>query len=211
MKWSAERDDLSLLPHLTAQDKGALRRAGVTTTRDLAALKELRRGHVRRWRGAGATALVPAAGKEALVRRLAATWPVGPRLDELVHRARRYRHVEEGRQSTRSQLHPRARATARCPTATRTTTPTWCASTSTPSTTTCTTGSTCSARWSSACEGGVERPERRRSVVHLADGPPDSPQREERALRRLDRRHCCARSSRWRAPTRRGSRGRRST
>ena len=32
MKWSAEHDDLSLLPHLTEQEKGALRRAGVTTT-----------------------------------------------------------------------------------------------------------------------------------------------------------------------------------
>ena len=37
------------------------------------------------------TELVPAPGKEALARRLAATWPVGPRLDELIHRARRYR------------------------------------------------------------------------------------------------------------------------
>ncbi|HEX5503477.1 MAG TPA: AAA domain-containing protein [Thermomicrobiales bacterium] len=83
MKWSAAHDDLSLLPHLTAQDKAALGRAGVATARDLAALKE--------FADQGAEDLVPAPGREALVRDLAATWPVGPRLDELIHRARRYR------------------------------------------------------------------------------------------------------------------------
>src|SRR5215216_3386965 len=93
MKRSAETDDLSLLPHLTEQDKRALQRNGVSTTADLAALKDLHRaGHVSvdgeiRER----TELVPAPGKSNLTRRLAATWPVGQRLDELIHRARRYR------------------------------------------------------------------------------------------------------------------------
>ena len=41
MKWAAERDDLSLLPHLSEQDKSALQGAGVTTTRELAALWSL--------------------------------------------------------------------------------------------------------------------------------------------------------------------------
>ncbi len=84
LKWSAERDDLSLLPHLTALDKGALQRAGVGRIRDLALLKQPANG-------ARDGALVPAPNAEGLVRELSVTWPVGPRLDELVHRARRYR------------------------------------------------------------------------------------------------------------------------
>jgi hypothetical protein len=88
MKWCAERDDLSLLPHLTAAEKSALQRAGIATAAELALLKEFPPS------GDGAETgmdLLPAPGKEALCRRVATTWPVGPRLDELVHRARRYR------------------------------------------------------------------------------------------------------------------------
>jgi len=81
MKWSAEREDLSLLPYLTGTEKDALRRAGVATVGELAALKDFGTD----------TELVPAPGREAAVKRLAATWPVGPRLDELVHRARQFR------------------------------------------------------------------------------------------------------------------------
>jgi len=40
MKWSAERDDLSLLPYMGGTDKEALRRAGVPTVRSLATLKD---------------------------------------------------------------------------------------------------------------------------------------------------------------------------
>ena len=40
MKWAAEHDDLSLLPHLTEQDKLGLLRAGVATTRETATLME---------------------------------------------------------------------------------------------------------------------------------------------------------------------------
>ena len=59
----------------------------ISSVRDLAALKDFAPT------GASGTTidLVPAAGREAQVRQLAATWPVGPRLDELVHRARRFR------------------------------------------------------------------------------------------------------------------------
>ncbi len=105
MKRSVEGDDLSLLPHLAEQEKAALRRAGIETTRDLAALKVLRQP------GAGGATpgpteaddppelgrsrrswdLVPAPGREADVRALAGTWRLGPRLDTLVHRAHRYR------------------------------------------------------------------------------------------------------------------------
>ncbi|MFO0796355.1 MAG: AAA domain-containing protein [Gemmataceae bacterium] len=83
MKWSAEAEDLSLLPYLTGTEKEALRRGGVGTVGELAALKD--------FEAAGATDLVAAPGREAAVKRLAATWPVGPRLDELVHRARMFR------------------------------------------------------------------------------------------------------------------------
>lgn len=82
MKATAEADDLCLVPHLTPGDRSALARLGIRTTADLARLKEPA--------GSGG-ALLPAPGKEDLCRRAAVTWPVGPRLDELVHRARRYR------------------------------------------------------------------------------------------------------------------------
>lgn len=84
MKWCAERDDLSLLPHLTMQDKRALKRCGVETTSQLAAVKETVDGHPAH--------LAPRSGAETLAEKLSATWPVGPRLDELIHRARRFRH-----------------------------------------------------------------------------------------------------------------------
>ena len=81
MKWSAEADDLSLLPQLTLEDKNALRRRGVTTVTQLAHLKRLDVG----------TELVTPAATQSIVQELSVTWPVGPRLDELIHRARRYR------------------------------------------------------------------------------------------------------------------------
>ncbi|QDU21332.1 bifunctional RecB family nuclease/DEAD/DEAH box helicase [Urbifossiella limnaea] len=87
MKWSAEREDLSLLPYLSGTEKDALRRAGVATICGLATLKEFAPSTA----GGTTTDLVPAPGREALVKTLAATWPVGPRLDELVHRARQFR------------------------------------------------------------------------------------------------------------------------
>jgi hypothetical protein len=86
MKWSAEQDDLSLIPYLSVAEKKALRRLGIASTRDLAGLKELRRG-AEGERGE----LTPVPATVALCRQAATTWPVGHRLDELIHRARRYR------------------------------------------------------------------------------------------------------------------------
>lgn len=87
LKWSAERDDLSLIPHVAEREKDALLRAGVTTVRQLAHLKEFRKdpgqNHL--------SELVPTPATETLATTLGATWPIGPRIDELVHRARRYR------------------------------------------------------------------------------------------------------------------------
>lgn len=89
LKWATEHDDLSLLPYLTMQDKIALRRLGLTTTQTLATLKDLppRDANGRR----GKAELLPAQGREDEVRAAARAWPVGPRVDELVVRARRYR------------------------------------------------------------------------------------------------------------------------
>ncbi|MDQ3227075.1 MAG: AAA domain-containing protein [Chloroflexota bacterium] len=90
MKWAAEHDDLSLLPHLTEHEKTGLQRAGIATTRDLATIFEP---------ALDATSgkpdlrvLSPALGREFTVQRISRTWPVGPRLEELAHRARRHRH-----------------------------------------------------------------------------------------------------------------------
>lgn len=87
MKWSAEQEDLSLLPYMTGTEKDALRRAGVTTVQSLAGLKEFAPPKA----DAKATELVSAPGREAQVKQIAASWSVGPRLDELIHRARSFR------------------------------------------------------------------------------------------------------------------------
>ena len=87
MKSSAEREDLSLLPYMTGTEKEVLRRVGVTTIKELATLKDFAPAPD----GKPATELVPAPGREAQVKQIAASWPVGPRLDELVHRARSFR------------------------------------------------------------------------------------------------------------------------
>jgi hypothetical protein len=89
MKWAAEHDDLSLLPHLTEHDKSGLQRGGISTTRELAHLLEpaarLDSGEP------DLRYLAPLPEREEAARRISRTWPVGPRLEELVHRARRYR------------------------------------------------------------------------------------------------------------------------
>jgi AAA domain len=87
MKWSAEKEDLSLLPYMTGTDKEAMRRVGVTTVQSLATIKDFVPPS-----GTGTPAdLVPASGREAQVKQIAATWSVGPRLDELIHRAKSFR------------------------------------------------------------------------------------------------------------------------
>ncbi|MGC4105254.1 MAG: ATP-binding protein [Thermomicrobiales bacterium] len=93
MKQCAEVDDLSLIPHISAGEKGALRAEGVTTVRALARLKEMERKDTIQVDGEPRdhTVLLPRPRTEALTRKLAATWPVGPNLDELIFRARRYR------------------------------------------------------------------------------------------------------------------------
>jgi len=85
LKWSADHEDLSLLPYMNSTEKEALRRVGITTIKSLATLKEFVSG--------SKADLVPAPGREAQVKQIAATWPVGPRLDELIHRAKSFRRL----------------------------------------------------------------------------------------------------------------------
>jgi len=70
LKWCAVHDDLSLIPQLSEQDKTVLRREGIETAGRLAAIKT---------------------AEPSLAADLATTWPVGSRMDELIARAQRYR------------------------------------------------------------------------------------------------------------------------
>lgn len=79
MRRAAERDDVSLIPHLTAHDRSALRRNGIRTVAEVAALP------------LGTESEDAAPDAQELRRALATTWPLSARLDEIIYRARRYR------------------------------------------------------------------------------------------------------------------------
>ena len=89
-KWTAERDDLSLIPLIGLNAKRALRGAGVTTTAELAHLKEPGTVAVG---GVVRQTLVARPETAAVCRTLAGQRVVGARLDELVLRARRHRRA----------------------------------------------------------------------------------------------------------------------
>ncbi|HEV2880945.1 MAG TPA: AAA domain-containing protein [Pyrinomonadaceae bacterium] len=74
---TAEREDLSLIPSLTATEKGALRSVGVRTTRELSRLMDYGKG-----------GMLPAPERESDVERIGARWPLGSRLPVLAQRAR---------------------------------------------------------------------------------------------------------------------------
>lgn len=74
---TAERRDLSLVPLITTSEKRALEAEGVASAGELAALMEYAGREMR-----------PAAGREELLRRASARWPLGGRLPLLVQRAR---------------------------------------------------------------------------------------------------------------------------
>lgn len=171
MKTSAQDDDLSLLPHIAASEKSALRVQGIRTVRELATLKQLEASGESDGRE-----LLPTPGREAEARRLATTWPLGPRLDELVHRARRYRKFKGDSIDALPYIPSKGYGTLpysgpdHNPNLVRV--------------------------YIDAqhdyledrlyilgslvvgCEGGKPHPARRRSIVHLSDGPPNSTQAE---------------------------------
>jgi hypothetical protein len=74
---AAERHDLSMVPLLTATEKRALQRAGLTHVRQLATLMDY-----------GPRAMVPAPEREQDLARLGTRWPLGGRLPVLVQRAK---------------------------------------------------------------------------------------------------------------------------
>jgi len=79
---SAERQDLSLVPCITATEKKVLRANHIHTVTELAGLLELPPQGSKRWE------LTPAPGHEEQVRALANEWPVGITLPLLVQRAK---------------------------------------------------------------------------------------------------------------------------
>lgn len=180
MKWSAEHDDLSLLPHLTALDKEALRQNGVTTTQQLASLKDLIKQAAT---GAGTTPsykLVPAAGQESLARQLSTIWPVGPHLDELIHRSRLYRHWKKEQVEALNYIPSKGHGSL--PFTSPTHNPNLVRI-------------YLDVQYDylqdrlyllgalvSGCENGVAVPQRRRSIVRITDGPPDNVEKEARLL-----------------------------
>ena len=172
MKWSAEHDDLSLLPYLADHEKNALRGAGVQTTAEVAALKE--------FRDPTSPELVSTPASAPTLRRLVAIPRLGPRLDELVHRAKRYRAWKGDAQRALSYIPSKGYGSLPASDATL--------------------HPNLVRVYLDAqhdylhdriymlgalvvgCESGVEVPERRRSIVHLSDGPPQEPAQEAALL-----------------------------
>ncbi len=89
MKWSAEHDDLTLIPFISGVERSQLIRAGIRTTRQLAELKRVE----KRVKGEAGPALrlVTAPRTLPIVRGLGSRSGLGGRLDELVIRAQAYR------------------------------------------------------------------------------------------------------------------------
>ena len=89
MKWSAEHDDLTLVPFISGVERSQLIRAGIRTTRRLAELKRVE----KRVKGEAGPALRLVTAPHALptVRGLGSRSGLGGRLDELVIRAQAYR------------------------------------------------------------------------------------------------------------------------
>ena len=81
MREAADSEGLALVPFMTARDRAALERHGVTGLRDLAELKGLpARGDY--------TSPLPVEASEELIAALAAEWPLGANIDLHIQRAR---------------------------------------------------------------------------------------------------------------------------
>jgi len=180
MKRSAEQDDLSLLPHLTAQDKNTLRHNKVRTIRQLAMLKEFRQDEARGAATPGGE-LVPAPGREALVGAISRAQPTGARLDELVHRARRYRRWKGDTLDSLSYIPNKGYGSLP-----------YCDAGHNPNLVRVYIDAQHDYLHDRlymlgalvvACEGGVERADRRCGVVRLTSGPPADAADEEALLR----------------------------
>ena len=94
MRDAFQHDDLSLIPTLTGSEKRTLHVLDVWTVAEVASVLDFTDEHRPR--------LIAAEGREGLVRALQAT-PLGPRLHEIVHRAKqvtraRQREIEKAAQ-----------------------------------------------------------------------------------------------------------------
>lgn len=87
MKWSAEREDLALLPFLNINDRKSFISSGIETISQLGVLKRLT--------GDGLLETTP--GYEEKVREVSRKWGMGARLDELIHRAKAWMHKRDSR------------------------------------------------------------------------------------------------------------------
>lgn len=176
MKWTAEQSDLSLVPHLTNLEKEALRRRGLNTVFDLALLKDFK----SRTSDASFEGLEPAKGKEDLTRQLSGSWGVGHRLDELVLRARRYLDWKKYPVDALSYIPSKGHGSLP-----------YCGPDHNPNLVRIYVDAQHDylndrvyllGSLVVASEGGNETPQRRRSVVHITDGPPDTPEKEQALL-----------------------------
>jgi hypothetical protein len=173
MKWSAENDDLSLLPQITGLDKEALRRQGITTVSELAALKTFAPSS-----GTPSVDLQPTPTKEPLIRRIAASWPVGPRIDELVHRAKSYRRWKKDPAHPRSLTFIPNKGHGTLPYTDATHNPNLVRVYIDAQHDYLNDRIYMLGALVTACAGGKEDPERRRAIVQITDGPPDSDEKE---------------------------------
>jgi hypothetical protein len=175
LKWSAERDDLSLLPFMNGTDKEVLRKAGVSTIKSLAVLKDFAPPSPT----AGTGDLAPAPGREQEVRRLAAVWPVGPRLDELVHRARAFRRFARKDDIAALPFIP-GRGNSSLPAVRPDLNPNLVWVYVEAQQDYLTDRVYMLAALVVACKGGAPDPARRRAVVRVTDGPPESAEQERK-------------------------------
>lgn len=98
MREAAESESLALVPFLSQRDRAALEEHGVTTVRELAALKGLpEKGDY--------TSPLPILGEPALMAALAAEWPLGANLDLHVQRARAVGRNWDASVESRSWIH----------------------------------------------------------------------------------------------------------
>ena len=97
LKFSAQNQDLSLLPYLTSVEKGALKAGGVGDIPALAALKIPRATPAHPDDPRGWNELQIVAGQGTKVAKLAGNRQVGARLDELIHRAHAFLRTDNAK------------------------------------------------------------------------------------------------------------------
>ncbi len=101
LKIASDRDDLSMIPFMSIDAQRAIRRSGITTTEELATLKEPGRLAIA---GVERQALVPASGWESLCHDLGDDRAIAGRLDEFIARARKQHDLPGTRKESGNNL-----------------------------------------------------------------------------------------------------------